>query len=466
MKRRTWVMAGMALVLSGGIAGGYTLHKTRLLAEMQTATGFAALDICTRVMVSGDDYDRVVEDYVMQVTTPLHRVWRIDFQAGQSVSVQTRLPFLGYRKTALYRPGFGCTLVASDADARQVRAQALRALPPAESVPAPWPLGDGPVSPAAKPLAPHLVRNAEALFAETESELQARLNTIAVLVAKDGELVFERYAPGYHALQPQRSWSMTKSLTALIYGAMATDGLITWDEPAGLPEWKGTQKADITIGQLLNMASGLEWQENRDVGPTLFYGVDSAARVAAKPLVAEPGSHFNYSSGTSVVVMKALAQRLGGSQALYEYYQTRLLRPLGIQDAMVEMDHMGTPVGGSFGVMRPRDWLRLGQLVVNNGTWNGQQLISPLVMQQLLAPSPADPGYGGHIWRQPAWFIPKDVQARLPADLVCFSGSMGQFTVIVPSLNLVVVRMGVSLVRSRLIEDVFRFTAELVEAYQ
>jgi CubicO group peptidase (beta-lactamase class C family) len=122
-------------------------------------------------------------------------------------------------------------------------------------------------------------------------------------------------------------------------------------------------------------------------------------------------------------------------------------------------------VGGSFGMMRPRDWLRLGQLVANNGNLNGQQLVSPQVMQQLLAPSPTEPGYGGHIWRQSASFIPADLQARLPADLVCFSGSMGQFTVIVPSLNLVVVRMGVSFDRKRLISDVFRFTAELVEAY-
>jgi CubicO group peptidase (beta-lactamase class C family) len=120
-------------------------------------------------------------------------------------------------------------------------------------------------------------------------------------------------------------------------------------------------------------------------------------------------------------------------------------------------------VGGARGVLRPVDWLRLGQLVAQGGQWQGQTLISPEVMKFLVAPSPASTEYGGAIWRQPSTAIPDAVRARLPADLVWFAGHMGQFLVIVPSHNLVVLRMGVSFEKDQARALVFEAVADLIE---
>lgn len=112
---------------------------------------------------------------------------------------------------------------------------------------------------------------------------------------------------------------------------------------------------------------------------------------------------------------------------------------------MIEPDASGTPVGGARGFLRPVDWLRLGQLVANGGRWNGAEVVPADWVAFMVAPSPASAEYGGSIWRQASPSIPSALRARLPEDLVFFAGHLGQFTVVVPSRDLVVLRMGVDL---------------------
>ena len=166
-----------------------------------------------------------------------------------------------------------------------------------------------------------------------------------------------------------------------------------------------------------------------------------------------------------MMAMQRMQQLLGGShQALYDYYQGRLFAPLGIRQGVIEPDASGTPAGGSRGVLRPVDWLRLGQLVANHGQWNGQALIPAGYMDFMLAPSPASDHYGGSIWRLPATQIPETLRPRLPADLVWFAGHMGQFMVVIPSQRLVVLRMGVAMDKDGARERLFSAVADLVEA--
>jgi CubicO group peptidase (beta-lactamase class C family) len=266
---------------------------------------------------------------------------------------------------------------------------------------------------------------------------------------------------------------MPKTLTAIIAGTLAReDALVNLDEPVGLPRWQGTPKSAITWRALLNMAPGLAWYEGyagaSDATQMLFSEPDQGAWAADRPLTSEPGRVFNYSTGFPNIAMLRMRQLLGGShQALYDHYQQRLFEPLGIREGLIEVDASGTPVGGARGFLRPVDWLRLGQLLANGGTWDGAEVLSPEWVRFMLAPSPADAQYGGYLWRQPCPRIAPSVRARLPEDLVFFAGVMGQFVVIVPSKDLVVLRMGVSLVphdRSRdpLLNEVLELVADLL----
>ncbi|HET6787867.1 MAG TPA: serine hydrolase, partial [Aquabacterium sp.] len=378
--------------------------------------------------------------------------------------------FITHKRTAIFRQGLGCTIVPPGISESSVRAQAFRAVAtPASSTQA-WPLGDGPVEShlSSPEQARLLASHGDAIFAETTTQANQKQNTIAFLVARDGHLIYERYAKGYQRQQAQLGWSMTKSLTAMLAGAMATDQRLSLDAPVGLPQWSGSPKAAITWRQLLNMAPGLAWDEGyegaSDATEMLFSQGNEGQWAADRPLTSTPGTVFTYSTGFANVAMWRMRQILGGShQALYDYYQQRLFAPLGITGGVIEPDASGTPVGGARGVLRPVDWLRLGQLVAQGGVWRGQTLIDPPTMDFLLAPSPASAEYGGMIWRQPAQAIPAELRARLPGDLVWFAGHMGQYVVIVPSRQVVVARMGASFDKPETIRRVFSAVADLLD---
>jgi CubicO group peptidase (beta-lactamase class C family) len=160
--------------------------------------------------------------------------------------------------------------------------------------------------------------------------------------------------------------------------------------------------------------------------------------------VDKPGTHFVYSTGFVNIAMLAMRESLGGNaQALYDLYQRELFAPLGIRRGVIEFDASGTPNGGARGILRPVDWLRLGQLVADGGRWNDTQVLPETWVSFMTAASPADDGYGGFMWRAPS--ANASVRARLPSDAVWFAGHMGQFVVVVPSQRLLVSRMGVAL---------------------
>lgn len=442
-----------------------------LIDDIPAGTGYAAWELCTRAIASQDDYWKVRTQYTVPKVQPLPLIWDVDFTPGVKAAVRSFIPTIQNRRTALYRKGLGCTLVTPDASERAVSQQAFRgvSLPPASA--ASWPNGEGPVQPAGLSAAQAAVMASygKAMFTEPSTKAGEKINTIALLVAQDGALVHEQYGAGYQRHQPQLGWSMTKTLTSLIAGVMHTDGRLALDEPVGLPQWNGTGKADIQWRHLLNMAPGLAWTEGyegaSDATQMLFSQADQGGWAAARPLVAQPGSSFVYSTGFANVAMYAMRQKLGNShQALYDYYQSRLFAPLGIRGGVVEPDASGTPVGGARGLLRPVDWLRLGQLVANHGQWKGQQIIDRAYMDFFGAASPASPEYGAMVWRQPAKDIPASLRARLPQDMVWFAGHMGQFTVVVPSRNLVVLRMGVAFDKTLARQQTMALVADLLEA--
>ena len=446
------------------------LSSASILDDIPAGTGYSAHDLCTRMNVSGDSYWRVRVDYVAPKVQPLPYLWDIDVLDDTLVSVRTNVPFLTHRRLAVYREGLGCTIARNYHQAADLLTRDFNTVDSQPSFPTPWPHGEGEAEDwrLSAEQADILQNHSDRIFSEVTNARSEKRNTVALAIAMDGQLVFERYADDYHRDQPQLGWSMTKSLTGLLAGMMLTEGRFSLDAPVGLEQWLGTEKAGITWKELLNMAPGLAWDEGyggqSDATEMLFSQADQGNWAASLPLEEEPGTVFNYSTGTATIAMLAMKEKLGGAQAIYDYYQSKLFGPLGIQDGIIEPDFTGTPVGGARGIIRPVDWLRLGQLVANHGSWQGQQLISQPVMDFLLAPSPAAEEYGGFIWRQAPDNIPEELQQRLPEDLVWFAGHMGQYTVIVPSENLVVLRIGVAFDEAGARNQVFALTADLLES--
>jgi CubicO group peptidase (beta-lactamase class C family) len=301
---------------------------------------------------------------------------------------------------------------------------------------------------------------AEALFSESEAVGQTR----ALLVLRDGDLVYERYAAGFGPDTKLISWSMAKSITAVLAGFMVADGQLALDGPAPVAAWQrsGDPRGAITLRHLLHMSSGIEHVENGDPiweGDTveMLFGAgaaDMAGFAEAKPAAAQPGERFNYSSATSVILSDILADTLTPAQgatarrdAMREYIRGRLAEPLGMTSLTPEFDAKGTMIGGSIMHATARDYARFGEFLRNRGVAGGQRLLPESWMRFMLSPSPNDAGYGGHIWlnrRRPPGARAALWPERGPNDLFACIGHQGQYIIVSPSQRVTIVRLGVT----------------------
>jgi CubicO group peptidase (beta-lactamase class C family) len=447
MKRSKWrwVLGAVAVLVLLGVAGGLNRAK-----DTSAGTGYSAWELCTRTLQSGQSLDLVRTRYVETKVAPLPTIWQLDVGAA-AVTVRTLLPTLEHPRTAIFRKQLGCTLVPPGVDETKVRQQTLVPAPELPADARPWPFGEAePESAlASEPMRAAIAEHADRLFSEESDVLRKAKNTTALLVAHDGHLVYERYAQELSREQPQLGWSMTKTVTAMIAGVLERKGAIALDAPVGLERWQGTPKAGIKWRQLINMAPGLSWFEGyggkSDATDMLFSQADQGLWAADRALSSEPGTVFTYSTGFTNIAMRRMRELLGGShQAIYDLYQLELFAPLGIRHGVIEPDASGTPVGGARGLLRPVDWLRLGQLLANGGTWHGATILTPEYVSFMTAASPAASEYGGFIWREDSARIDPAHRAKLPDDMVWFAGHLGQFMLVIPSKKLVVLRMGIS----------------------
>lgn len=297
-----------------------------------------------------------------------------------------------------------------------------------------------------------------ALFAAKQGE------TRAVLLLRDRKFTTIRYAPGYSDETRFISWSMAKSVTAVLVGELVADGKLSLDAPVPFAEWQkpGDPRAAITLRQMLHMSSGLQHDElgepitASDTNRNLFVdGTEGmAARALAKPLEAKPGTTYEYSSMTSLLLSELITRQLTDSKdakvraAAYKAFaEERLFKPAGITSAVMEFDAAGTQIGGSIIYMGLEDWGRFGTLLLDGKGIDGAQVITPDWLGFLTTPSATDAGYGGHFWlnrarsgdnaKYPALF-PGNGNDRIFAAV----GHLGQYVIISPKDRAVLVRLG------------------------
>lgn len=292
------------------------------------------------------------------------------------------------------------------------------------------------------------------LFAKHQGE------TRAVLLLRDGELLYKHYAAGYSDANRFISWSMAKSVTAVLVGELVADGRLTLDAPVPFVEWQkpGDPRAAITLRQMLHMESGIAHVEvgqpiqNSDTNQALFVQATDgmAAYALAKPLESRPGTKYEYSSLTSLLLAELITRTLTNgrdprvrARAYKAFAEERLFKPAGITSAVMDFDGAGTQVGGSIIYMTLDDWGRFGQVLLAGKAADGGQVISPEWLTFMRTPSPTNPRYGGHIWLNTAApGEPVLFPGKGPASVFAAIGHLGQYVVVSPEQELVLVRLG------------------------
>ena len=297
--------------------------------------------------------------------------------------------------------------------------------------------------------------------------------SLAAVVTVGGELVAERYGTqpatmfspesAVRADTPLVSWSTAKSITHAAIGVAAMSGLIEVEGRAPVPGWEGTEKEAITILDLLEMRSGLHFIEDYvdSAGSNcleMLFGSgadDMAAYAAQQPLEHPPASVWNYSSGSTNILCRVLGDAVGGGEkAMRRFLGTTLFGPTGMASADPVFDPAGTFIGSSYVYATARDFARFGELYRNDGISNGQRVLPEGWTDHARTQIATDPetgfGYGRHWWTWP------DMPGSLAAH-----GYEGQFTIVMPDRELVVVHLGKTAADARpvLVEHLRRIIA-------
>ncbi len=264
----------------------------------------------------------------------------------------------------------------------------------------------------------------------------------AVLVVKEGQIITEKYADGITFETPLLGWSMTKTLTAALCGILVKEGKLSLDQLAPIENWKDDERQKITINNLLQMSSGLEWNEDysktslSDVSEMLYLKGDMSTYATLPNAITEPDSEWKYSSGTTNILSGIIRTCFNDYESYYQFPQKALFNKLGMSHSLMETDATGNFVGSSYGYCSARDWARFGLLYLNNGNWLGEQILPEWWVKYSTTPAKSSDGqYGAQIWLNAS----KQHMPDMPQDVYFFNGYRGQRVTIIPSKNVVVV---------------------------
>ncbi len=434
MKRLKWIL----LVVLAAIIVVVFLNYERL----DIVSGYSAKSMASSVFTAERDFE--FTDSTDNNFSPINI-------ANDEVNVENKSASASVfglnTRTAVYRDGLGSVLIPDGYDYKPSNIKPKRNL---EKISLPYPYG-------------HLAQK-DTVFSNVDYEkLQGvidayfadSLQTRALLVIYKDQIIAEQYANGFNKDSRILGWSMTKSITSTMYGVLETQGKMDVNQPAPIEEWKDDDRKAITINNLLQMNSGLEWEENYeticDVTKMLFQDEDMTASQADEPLIGKPNESWYYSSGTTNLLSGILRQQFNSHQEYLDFWYTDLIDKIGMHTMLIEADMAGNYVGSSYGWASPRDWAKLGLLYLNKGNWNGEQILTKEWCDYAITPTNSSNGrYGAQIWLNAGGFLPD-----VPKNVFSFNGYQGQRVYMIPDKDLVVVRMGLkSMDFNELLRDV------------
>jgi len=354
---------------------------------------------------------------------------------------------------AAFREGIGCVVMAPDQTFDDIDELPEFTAPPLPGDPAtiPWPDGDL-VREATLPdnVDPAALAAASDWTFDRESPEQV---TLSLIVVYDGRIIHERYAPGVDMHTRTRTWSTAKSIAGTLIGMVVDQGKLALDEPLPidwLPARASSPDTDprrrITLRQVLNMSSGLypvdSWGMEYVTGSGLAYwaGASSIAGARNRGMIREPGTYWDYENYDTLLGVYAMKKALGDEDTYHAFPRRALLDRIGMRNTLLSVDRFGDFILSSQVYTTARDLARFGLLYEQGGVWNGERLISEdwIAFERTPAPATAADGnfYGGTFWLVP------DDRTDVPRDAYSTAGNRGQYVVIVPSYDLVIVRRG------------------------
>lgn len=353
---------------------------------------------------------------------------------------------------AAFREGIGCVILPPDQGYVDIDNLPELTLPYPEmhAATTAWPMGDvvNPAPNLAGVDAAALQRASDWAF-DRPTEQQ---KTLSLLVIHKGEIIHERYADGFDVSTRTRTWSTAKSIAATLIGMLVDEGKLSLDGPLDL-DWNpevASPETDprhaITLRDLLQMSSGLEPIDNRGMeyatgsGLSYWAGASSVEGALARALVREPGTYWDYENYDTILAVYAMKRAIGDDQAYLEFPRRRLLDKIGMRNTLLSTDRFGDFIMSSQIYTNARDLGRFGLLYLNGGVWAGERLISEEWIEFVTTPAPASAPrgnfYGGQFWLVP------DGRTDVPKSAYSTAGNRGQFVIIVPTHDLVIVRRG------------------------
>ncbi|MEN8159869.1 MAG: serine hydrolase [Myxococcota bacterium] len=428
--------------------------------EPAILAGWKAGAACSALFVAGRPLEAVLEDELgglppgaAAIPDPVPdaaaRLVEVPYADGQAP------------RLAVYREGFGCSLLPVGAGRAEAAALPPHPAPPPRSRPAlDWPEETNPA------LEPLLDR---AFDGESYGE---GTKTIGVVIVRDGKIVAERHREGFGPRTPYRTWSVAKSFTGALVGVLIGQGKLALDAPAPIPEWgAGDPRAGITVAELLHMSSGLA-EEGAGMLDVYFGGADSIPSITGAPLEVEPGMRWLYANRDTLLLVRAMRHVIGDDAAHWTFPRRALFDRIGMHDTVAETDWRGNFILSSQVRTTARDLARFGQLLLQDGVFERERVLPEGWVATMSTPAPARAtglvgfwrhgglglvGYGAQLWLfQKSWIVPFEGMSAL--------GSRGQIVTVVPEERLVVVRTGLD----SEVEGVFfrpdRFVGDVVEA--
>ena len=373
---------------------------------------------------------------------------------------------------AAFREGIGCVILPPDQSLEDIDRLPELTLPypPGDPAQIPWPDGD-------------LIESTGLPANVDEEKLLAASNwafdrespeqvTLSLVVVYNGQIIHERYAPGFDVTTRTRTWSTAKSIASTLIGMLVDEGRLALDEPLGF-DWYPNARSpetdprnEITLRHVLNMSSGLETVDNRGLeyatgsGMSYWAGSSSVVGARSRALIREPGTYWDYENYDTLLGVYAMKLALGGEKAYAEFPRKALLDKIGMRNTLVSTDRFGDFVMSSQIYTNARDLARFGLLYLGNAIWNGERLVSEEWIDFVRTPAPATKSIGSIYGGQ--WLLVPEGRDDVPKDAYSTSGNRGQFSVIVPSHDMVIVRRGLDYGRQGF--DRWGLTREVLEA--
>ncbi len=435
--------------------------------------GIQAVLMCNGLFTSNRAIEQVFEQELAYLRQPIGTARGGDYVVDwDRKAVAIGAPGGTPTMRAAFRKGLGCVIMAPDQTFEDIESLPILDVPPLPGDPAmiPWPNGD--LIPTA-PLPPGV--DAAALEAasdwafDRESPEQV---TLSLIVVHKGKVIHERYAPGVDVTTRTRTWSTAKSIAVTLFGILVDQGKMELDRPLGfdwLPRARSPEtdpRNVITLRHVLNMSSGLYTVDSRGMeyatGSGLAYWAGASAVNGARnrALMREPGTFWDYENYDTILAVYAMKLALGDDQTYLEFPRRALLDRIGMRNTLLSVDRFGDFILSSQVYTNARDLARFGLLYLKDGMWDGERILSKEWIEFARTPAPATADRGNFYGGQ--WWLVPDTRTDVPGDAYSTAGNRGQFAIVIPSHDVVIVRRGLDYGRQGF--DRWDLTREVLKA--